>query len=198
MSAEPRLSGLRPDELTDEQRPMYDAIVNGPHKGRSGLVDDEGRLGGPMNAYLRAPAAGTAQAAFGAALAYELTLPRRLAELVILMVVHDAANGFAIAAHEWAGYQAGLTHDQLDALREQRRPALDDPAEQTAWLTTTRLLAPGDLDDAEYEEALNGLGERGLVELTMLVGYYQLISRQQRVFRITDDAYTGQRLPPRS
>jgi 4-carboxymuconolactone decarboxylase len=198
VSGEPRLRRLRPDEMTDEQRRIYDGIVSGPHRGRGGLVDGEGRLGGPLNTYLHAPTAGSAQAAFGAALSYELSLARRVAELVILMVVHEAGAEFAIAAHEWAGYQAGFTLEQLDALRERRQPALEDPGERIAWLTTSRLLQTRDLDDVEYDEAVSVLGERGVVELTMLIGYYQLLARQLRVFRVTGDAYTGQRVPARS
>ena len=127
MTDGPRLRQLLPADMSEEQRRMYDAIVSGPHSGRGGLVDEEGRLGGPMNTYLHAPAAGRAQAAFGTALSYELSLPRRTAEVIILTVVHRAASGFAVAAHEWAGLQAGLTHDQLDALRAGLEPPLPMP-----------------------------------------------------------------------
>jgi 4-carboxymuconolactone decarboxylase len=195
MSEQLRLRRLGPADLSDEQRRMYDGIVNGPHKGRGGLVDSEGRLGGPMNTYLHVPRVGSAQAAFGAALSYELTLQRRTAEIVILNVVHRTDTEYAIAAHEWAGYQVGLTLEQLAALREGREPVLEDPGDRIAWLTTTRLLQNGDLDDAQYEEAVTILGESGLIELTMLIGYYQLLARQLRVFRVTGDAYAGQRVP---
>jgi 4-carboxymuconolactone decarboxylase len=197
MSEEPRLRRLRPSDLTEEQRRMYDGIVNGPHKGRGGLVDSEGRLGGPINTYLHVPRVGSAQAAFGAALSYELTLPRRTAEIVILTVVHRTGTEYAIAAHEWAGYQVGLTLEQIDALGHGRQPELEDAGDRIAWLTTTSLLETGDLDDAEYKEAVTILGESGLIELTMLIGYYQLLARQLRVFRVTGDAYAGQRVPAR-
>ena len=32
----------------------------------------------------------------------------------------------------------------------------------------------------------------------MLIGYYQLLARQLRVFRLTADAYRGPRRPPRA
>jgi 4-carboxymuconolactone decarboxylase len=176
---------------------MYDAVVGGPRAGTPGLVDSEGRLGGPMNTYLHAPSIGVKQQALGAALSFEISLSRRVAELVILTVANDVQSEFELAAHESMGYQAGLTHDQIDALRERREPGLDDPVERTAWRTTVRLLEQGDLDDAEYDEGVGALGESGLVELVTIVGYYRLVALQLQVFRVLGEAYTGARLPDR-
>jgi 4-carboxymuconolactone decarboxylase len=198
VSAQTRLRRLRPEELDDDQRAMYDAVVNGPRRGTPGLVDEEGRLGGPMNTYLHAPAIGTRQQALGAALTFEISLPKKVAELVILTVANDAESSFQLAAHEWMGFQAGLTHDQIEALRERREPELDDPLEQAAYRTTTRLLQNGDLDDDAYGEAAGVLGERGLLELVTLIGYYRLVALQLRVFRVLGESYTGTRLPDRA
>jgi 4-carboxymuconolactone decarboxylase len=184
--------------MTEEQREMYESIVNGPRAGTPGLVDSEGRLGGPLNTYLHAPGIGGRQAAFGASLTFQVSLPRRLAEIVILTVANDVHSEFQLASHEWFGYEAGLTHDQLEALRERREPELEDPAERAAWQTTVRLLERGDLDDSEYESAVAALGERGLVEVVTLVGYYRLVALQLRVFRIQGDAYAGSRVPERT
>jgi hypothetical protein len=118
-------------------------------------------------------------------------------ELVILTVAHHVESDFEVAAHEWMGYEAGLTHDELDALRERREPQLEDDAERIARRTTVTLLDSGDLDDPAYEQAVATLGERGLVEVTALVGYYRLVALQLRVFRVAGDAYAGTRLPHR-
>jgi 4-carboxymuconolactone decarboxylase len=198
MSAQTRLHRLRPEELDDEQRVMYDAIVNGPRRGTPGLVDEQGRLGGPMNTYLHAPAVGVRQQALGAALTFEISLPKKVAELVILTVANDVQSSFQLAAHEWMGFQAGLTHDQIAALRERREPVLDDPLEQAAHRTTVRLLEAGDLDDDAYEAAVGVLGERGLLELVTLIGYYRMVALQLKVFRVLGDSYDGTRLPDRA
>ncbi len=176
---------------------MYDAVVNGPRRGTPGLVDSEGRLGGPLTVYLYAPAIGVKQQAFGAALSFEISLSRRVAELIILTVANDVQSEFELAAHEPLGFAAGLSHDQLDALRDQREPELTEDVERIAWQTTVHLLETGDLDDAAYANAVAVLGERGLVELTTLVGYYRLVALQLRVFRIGRAAYRGAPLPSR-
>ncbi len=193
----PRLPQLVLADLTEEQRRTYDAVFSGPRRG-STAVDGEGRIGGPLNAWLHAPLIGNAQQACGAALRFELSLSRRVAELVVLTVAHDAESAFEVAAHEWMGYDAGLTHDQIDALRERREPELEDAIERTAWRTAIRLLETGDLDDAAYDEAVGTLGERGLVELVTLVGYYRLLALQLRAFRVSSEEYRGPRLPDRA
>jgi 4-carboxymuconolactone decarboxylase len=54
-----------------------------------------------------------------------------------------------------------------------------------AYSVVRALTSPGaDLDDAEYDTAVNVLGEQCLVELTSLVGYYATLALQLRVFRV--------------
>ena len=52
-------------------------------------------------------------------------------------------------------------------------------------LTAARhLLDSGDLDEPAYAALLDALGERGIFELTTLVGYYRTLALQLRVFRV--------------
>jgi 4-carboxymuconolactone decarboxylase len=50
--------------------------------------------------------------------------------------------------------------------------------------TVAALLTRGDLEDAEYREAVEHLGPAGLFELLTLVGYYATLALQLRVFRV--------------
>ena len=50
--------------------------------------------------------------------------------------------------------------------------------------TAAALVTRGDLDDAEYGEAVGHLGPAGLFELLTLVGYYATLALQLRVFRV--------------
>jgi 4-carboxymuconolactone decarboxylase len=50
--------------------------------------------------------------------------------------------------------------------------------------TAGALVARGDLDDAEYLEAVEVVGTAGLFELLTLVGYYATLALQLRVFRV--------------
>ena len=50
--------------------------------------------------------------------------------------------------------------------------------------TAAALLTRGDLEDAEYLDAVEHLGPAGLFELLTLVGYYATLALQLRVFRV--------------
>jgi len=181
-----RLAKLAPESLDADQRAVYDAIAGGrraqgPQVFR--LIDDDGRLEGPFNAFLLQPRLGGALQAVGSAVRYETSLSDRAREIAILVVSDAWESDFERYAHEAVGRQVGLTEDELTALREQRYDAL--PAEEHVVARTTALLVtPGDLDDAAYGEAVDALGLAGLFELLTLVGYYATLALQLRVFRV--------------
>lgn len=70
------------------------------------------------------------------------------------------------------------------ALRLGRPEQLSDPDERLLAETVGRLAADGELGDDAYAAAVALLGERGLFELTTLVGYYSTLALQLRVFRV--------------
>ncbi|MEV4287903.1 carboxymuconolactone decarboxylase family protein [Nonomuraea bangladeshensis] len=180
-----RLPGLRPDELDEEQRQLYQAIAGGPRsRGPQpfALADAEGRLRGPFNAMLLSPPVGGALQALGAAVRYGSVLPARVRELAILAVAAHWDSAFEREAHEAVGRACGLTEDELATLREGGLPEPDDPGERAALRAVAALTARGRLDDEEYAGAVAALGERGLFELTTLVGYYGTLALQLRVF----------------
>lgn len=154
-----------------------------------------GRIAGPLRVWLHAPVVGEAQQALGAVLRFELTLPPRVCELVILSTAHDVGSEFQILAHERMAYDAGITLEQLEALRERRAPTLTDPVERTAWQTTNRILTDGDLTDDQFAEAAEALGQQGLVELVTLIGYYRLLALQMRVCGVPATDYQGPTVP---
>lgn len=181
-----RLARLRPDELDAAQAELYALIVGGPRGTGSAaapLVDDEGRLAGPFNAMLVAPAIGTALQGVGAAVRYHGVLPDRAREIAILVVARQQRSAFEVFVHEVAGRATGLTDAELDALRLGRYDLLP-AAEATVATTTAALAQRADLDDAEYAEAHAAIGGDGLVELTTLVGYYTTLALQMRVFGV--------------
>ena len=70
----------------------------------------------------------------------------------------------------------GVDEAQLRAIGEGRRPVLGDPACEAAYEVAAGLVHDRRLDDETAEGAKRVLGERGLVELVTLVGFYQLVS----------------------
>jgi alkylhydroperoxidase family enzyme len=183
-----RLRKLSPAELDDDQRAVYDAVAGGrraqgPQLFR--LVDDDGGLEGPFNAFLLQPKLGFAMQALGAAVRYETTLSDRAREIAILVTAVDAEAAFEWQAHEAIGRHAGLTDDELDALRAGRFEALADEDERVVAATVHALCVRGDLDDEEYRRAAGALGRAGVFELVTLASYYLALAMQLRVFRVS-------------
>lgn len=181
-----RLPWLRPDELDDAQAQVYRSIADGPRSGGGRafpLTDAHGRLHGPFDAMLRSAPVGGALQELGAALRYRSALSPRVREIATLAVAayHDSA--FERFAHEAISRRIGFSDEELAALAAGGALPGDDPVEEAA-LAATRALLAGDLGDDTFSAALAALGERGLFELTCLVGYYSTLALQLRVFRV--------------
>jgi 4-carboxymuconolactone decarboxylase len=194
-----RLPKLPPEQMTDAQRALYDAIVGGPRAHRVSpfpLTDETGALGGPFNAMLLQPELGGALQALGGAVRYRTALSGRAREIAILSVARGWDSAYERYAHEAVGRANGLSEADLEALRDGRTEVFADPAERLVAETTAALVARGDLSDEEFAEARAGLGLPMLFELTTLVGYYATLAMQLRVFRVEppeplDTANTG-------
>ena len=187
MTEDSRLRLLLPEELSEEQRQFYDSALDGHWRGTTGLIDSRGRLGGPLSALVYVPNLGQALQDLSRRLR-QSSLSRRSIEIVILAVGHDMGSEYEVAVHEPMALDLGLTQVQLAALRERREPELEDRVERTVWRTTARLLDMGDLDDAAYDEGIGALGERGLIELMTLIGFYRMIALILQVLRISTEA----------
>jgi 4-carboxymuconolactone decarboxylase len=114
---------------------------------------------------------------------YDTGLGDRCREIAILVVAAHWRSDFEWYAHEAVGRAAGLGDAELAALREGRHAELAG-SDSVIARTAAALVARGDLDDAEYAEAVGHFGPSGLFELLTLVGYYATLALQLRVFRV--------------
>lgn len=182
-----RLPWPTPGELDSQRRALYDDILGGPRG--SGpqafpLADAEGRLHGPFNAMLIAPLLGSAVQELGAAIRYRTSLTDRGREIAILVLAAYCQSDFEWYAHERVGLRSGLRSEELQALKELTGPPPTfDTCESTIFHTTIALLEQEDLDDKAFAAARAELGVVQLNELTILVGYYRLLSLSLRVWR---------------
>jgi 4-carboxymuconolactone decarboxylase len=69
-------------------------------------------------------------------------------------------------------------------------PFGDDAAGRAVHAVARRLAETGRLDDATHAAARDALGDRGLVEIVTLCGYYTLVSFTLNAFEVP--------LPPRA
>lgn len=174
-----RLAPLAPGALDDAQRRLYDAVVASP-RGQGGaralLVRDDGSLTGPFDAWLRTPALGAHLERVGMALREDTALAPAAREVAVLVVARAWSAAFEWGVHRLVARASGVADDAIDAIAHGRRPALADAAAQAAHDVARELVDRRRLAPDVAARARAALGERALVEVVTLVGFYQLVS----------------------
>jgi 4-carboxymuconolactone decarboxylase len=182
-----RVPRRRPEQLTDEQRRLYEELRYGPRaRGHQffALADADGVLTGPFNAMLTSPPVGTALQRLGSALRYQADLPDLIRELVILVVAAYLGSEFEWDAHETQARHYGVDDEVIAALGDGRPPSLTDDAQCAAHDLAVALLRGEDIPDERYYGIAAALGTSGVFEVSALVGYYWLLAAQLRLFQV--------------
>jgi alkylhydroperoxidase family enzyme len=181
-----RLPWPLPDELDEPARALREQIAGGARAvgpQAFALSDADGRLHGPFNVMLMSPDVGAALQELGSVIRYKTALSARAREIAILEIARLRRSEFEWYAHSRVGERAGLTALELAALRDGTDAPTLSAAEAMVRELVRRLLVERDLDDAAYAAALDALGQRDLVDLIALVGYYETLALMLAAFR---------------
>jgi 4-carboxymuconolactone decarboxylase len=170
-----RLRLLATAELDPEQARLREELVRarGADAAAAGfdLQLPDGRLIGPFNAYLHAPAIGIALRQWAVAIDSH-ALPADAQQAAILTVGVAWQSDFEIYAHAAEARHAGIPDSEIEAITEGREPrGLSGPAEVAHRLALA--LAVDHAVSAElYARALEAFGTDGLIALVNLIGRY--------------------------
>lgn len=178
MSA-PRLDPLEPSELDPAQRRLYDAVLESPRgqgPTRRFILRDDETLTGPFDAWLRTPELGVHLERAGMAFRTDTVLPAAARELAILVVAQAWSADFEWWVHGIVARAQGVPDAAIDAIGHGREPELDDRSCRAAYEVASELVHRRRLGSATLDRAVQALGERAVVELVTLVGFYQLVS----------------------
>ena len=182
---------LHPDELTDEQRSLYDVLTTGPRQQVHGsldpavrMADAQGRLQGPFNGFLFHPRLGMAVQEVSRILRFDGLLSGRAREIAILVVAASQRSDFEWAAHAAIARSLGLDDPEIDAIARREPLSFADADEDAVARLALALATTGDVDDTTYAETAAVLGDARVFEVATTVGMYQLIAMQLRMFRV--------------
>jgi 4-carboxymuconolactone decarboxylase len=164
--AQPRFPEMLPSEMTAEQKAMYDAIMAGPRHS----------MAGPFNAWLRSPILGDRLQAVGEYLRFKTAVPHNLNEFAILITAIEWRCGYEWFAHYPLAIKAGLEEAVAEDLKQGKRPTSMTPDEALVYDFATQLHRQHQVADDVYQGAVKRLGEQGVMDLTALLGYYDLVS----------------------
>ncbi len=178
-----RLSMVDPNGLDEEQQELWDGLT-ASRGGGVDLVDDNGHLVGPFNAWLHVPKIGRRLSSLGAYLRFRTSIDRRLAEVTILTVGAHWRAEFEFFAHAPMALEHGVDPLVIEALRAGEAPSFDRDDEQIVYEIARQLLDDRRVTHATYASGESLLGEAGMVELVALIGYYCLISMLLNLFEV--------------
>jgi 4-carboxymuconolactone decarboxylase len=167
-----RFKPLTYDEMTPAQKTLIEHVLASPRGG----------VEGPFNVLLRSPEMGDLGQQFGAS-RFSTPVPRRLWELAILVTARHWTAQFEYFAHHRSALQAGLSPAICDAIAEGRRPTAMKPDEEAVYDFSSELLATKQVGDRTFKAAKDALGERGLVDLIGIMGWYGTVSMLLNVDR---------------
>jgi 4-carboxymuconolactone decarboxylase len=160
-----RVQPVDPQRLTPEQQEVADRIAG-----------TRGRLPGPYTALLHVPALADRVQSLGAYLRWESGLDRGLTELAILVVSQRWSSGYAGDAHEPIALREGVPADLVRLVRSGGDlTQLPDPYRAVA-MYAAELATDGRGSDQTFGAVIDQLGTAAAIELTVLIGFYSLIS----------------------
>ena len=168
-----RFKPLSYDEMTPAQKTMIEHLLSGPRAGANG----------PFNALLRSPEMGDLAQQFGAATRFNSSVPRKLNELAIIITDRYWTSQYEWQAHHRAALQAGLSPAIADAIAQGKHPAGMQKDEEVVYNFCSELLNTKQVSDATFDAAKAALGERGVVDLIGVMGWYNMVSMLLNVDR---------------
>jgi 4-carboxymuconolactone decarboxylase len=169
-----RYRELKHEELNEAQRRVWDDVVAGPRHA----------VPPPAHVWLNSPGLADHAHKLGAHVRFGTDFSPRLTEIAILVTARYWTAQFEWQAHARLARQAGLAEEVIAAIAERRTPVFTDPDEQLVYDFCSTFYQNHAVGDGLFEKVKQRFGERGLVDLTGLIGYYPFVSVTLNVFEV--------------
>ena len=170
----PRYEQQDEAKLNPEQRRIWDDCKAGPR----------GSVPPPVHVWLTSPGLADHAHKLGAHVRFGTPFTPKQTEIAILVTARYWTAQFEWAAHVRLGLQAGLSQEQIDAIAERKTPKFDDPDDMLVYELAHSYYQNQRVDDATYERVAKRWGDKGVVDLAGLIGYYSVVSVTLNVFEV--------------
>lgn len=173
-----RLPPLPADEWDDSARAALSPLLPPERCNRR----DAGNV---LSTLVRHPALTAAYLNFNAYLLKDSTLSARVREVALLRVVHRRGCAYLWSHHIPIAYRAGLTADDIDAIRD-GRPA--DAVDRLVVQVVDELDRDSTVCDATWTALNRHFDEQQCMDLVFTVGGYCLLAMAVNTFGVEDEA----------
>jgi 4-carboxymuconolactone decarboxylase len=169
-----RIKKLTETDLDEAQRRIYENIKSGPR----------GRVPAPMMVWLRSPEFASCAQELGAYVRYNTSLGSRLSELAILVTAKNWECAYEWHVHSAEAQKAGLEKSIINDIERGVSPQLPDPKDRAVYVFSGEIHRERKVSPRTFELAKEALGEKGIVELCGILGYYTLMAMTINAFDV--------------
>lgn len=173
--AQDRMPPIASDKLTPEQKKAQELLAATP-RGNAGNA-------GPFVPLLRSPEYMNRLQRVGEYLRFNNSIPQKLVEMTILMAARQWTQQYEWAAHYPLALKAGLKVETAKAIAEGRRPQEMTDEEDMVWNFNIEIWLNKNVSDVTYARVAQKFGERGVIDLTGVTGYYSNLAMIMTVAR---------------
>ena len=162
---EPRFPEIKPEQMTDTQKRVVEEITS-----------SRGGVRGPFGVLLRSPELADRWQKLGGYVRFKSSLPPRLNEFAILITARFWGSKYEWFAHRPLAIKGGLAESIAEDLAQNKRPANMKADEELVYDFCTTLHREHFVGDGLFKRAMETLGERGVVDLIAVSGFYVAVS----------------------
>ena len=149
---------------------------------------------GPFEPLMRSPELMSVARAMGDYLRYNSAIGTTLSEFVILVTAREWAQDYEWHVHAPIALKQGIKKEIVDAVVDGRRPVGMSDDEDICYDFSIELHRNKRVSDATYARALKRFGEKGVIDLVGINGYYTFLAMAMNTSRMPVPA-DGKRLP---
>ena len=181
-----RLPSIPPNQVTAEQRPLFDQMNTGIRQHLQGFTTHkpDGSLIGPFSALLLFPAYGTPVWDLFLALGGSSVLPKAAREVAILATAARFGSLYELYSHEAVAARSGLSASKIRTIAACERPSDPTGDESIAYDMAAVLNRGHQVPNSTYDAAVAAFGVQGVAEIAYFVGCYCLISSLLNTFDV--------------
>jgi 4-carboxymuconolactone decarboxylase len=170
------------DQMSAEQRKGYDYVMR-----------ERDMCPGPYKIWVENPPLMNLMVPLGAYYKKHSTLNDAEREIATTLLVAKLGSAFAVSEHEWIAEKAAIPAEKVERMIIGLPVAFNDPRQQVIYEVTSALIDSRYVPKGLYERAVKLLGNNGLTDLTVLIGYYSMVAFTLMVYDVPSLAEGMQR-----
>ena len=172
-----RIKDWKVEDLTEEQKEIHDAIVNGPR----------GHVVGPLRIWLNNPGLARSAQTVGEYARYGTSLSKGLSELAIITTGRVWSSAFEWEHHAPLAIEGGIDPENVNIISMGQRPNFTKAEEEAVFYFAAEANILKNVSDNTYNNLVNILNETAAIDIVGICGYYSLISMTLNVFKVPSD-----------